>query len=116
MITLALHDQTHIALRNAYEWRKEIAALATRPDVRFDADARAWLVHVALLDKLYFCLGDVIAPASADFWLDCPLYTPAPPKPVRRTKAQIMAEKRKEQAAAGRFGRVIVEAMHREER
>jgi len=109
MITLALHDQTHIALRNAYEWRKEIAALATRPDVYWDSSARAWLVHVALLDKLYFCLGDVIAPASADFWCECPLYTPAPPKPVRRTTRQIMADKRQEQAAAAKWGAAIVE-------
>jgi len=109
MITLALHDQTHIALRNAYEWRKEIAALATRPDVRFDADARAWLVHVALLDKLYFCLGDAIAPASPDFWLDCPLWDAPAAKPARRSKAQIMADKRQEQAAAAKWGAAIVE-------
>lgn len=109
MITLSLHDETHIALRNCYAERDAIKALAPYPDVQFCAEARAWLVHVALLDKLYFYLGDAIAPASPSFWLVCPLYAPQPAAARRRTKQQIMADKKQQQAAAGRFGAAIVE-------
>ena len=114
MITLSLHDETHIALRNCYAERAAIKALAGPPDVRWCAEARAWLVHVALLDKLFFYLGDAIAPASPSFWLVCPLYAPQPAAARRRSKQQIMTEKREQQAAAGRIGAAIVDAMHKE--
>jgi hypothetical protein len=53
----------------------------------------AWL-GVALLLKLYETLGDSIAPASPSFWLQCPLPTPIVVQPRRRTKREIMIEKR----------------------
>jgi hypothetical protein len=115
MITLALHSETHIALRNSYQHKDAIKALASYPDVQWSADAGAWLIDVALLPKLYETLGDSIAPASPAFWLACPLPTPIVAHKARRTKQQIMAEKRQQQAAAGRFGRAIVELMHRGE-
>ena len=112
MITLALHSETHIALRNAYEFRTQIKALASYPDVQWSADTGAWLLDVGLLNKLYETLGDSIAPASPSFWLACPLPTPIVAHKARRSTRQIMIEKRQEQAAAGKFGRAIVELMH----
>ena len=115
MITLSLHDETHIALRNTYPWRTQIKALAGYPDVRWCAEANAWLLHVALMDKLYFFLGDAIAPASPSFWMACPL--PPEPEPVRvrrRTKQEIMAQKKQDAQAAGRFGAAVVKLMHGE--
>jgi hypothetical protein len=41
------------------------------------------------------------------------VYEP-PAKQQRRTKQQVMAQKKKDQAAAGRFGRAVVELMHKE--
>ena len=114
MITLALFNETHIALHGAYEQRDAIKALAPPPDVRWCAEAKAWLMHVALLDKLFFYLGDAIAPASVDFWCTCPVYAPTPAQPRRRSTREIMAEKQVEHAAAGRFGATIVEYMHKE--
>ena len=115
MITLALFNETHIALHGAYEYRAEIKALAPPPDVRWCAEAKAWLLHVALLEKLYFYLGDAIAPASVDFWCECPLPVAAQPVRKRRTTQAIMAEKRSEQAAAAKFGAAFVDAMHKEQ-
>jgi len=112
MITLTLFDDTHIALRNSYQHKDAIKALAPRPDVQWSAEARAWLVHVGLLGKLYEALGAYIAPASPSFWLACPLPTPIVAHKARRTTRQIMAEKRQQQAAAGQFGRALVELMH----
>lgn len=109
MITLALHSETHIALRNAYEFRTQIKALASYPDVQWSADVKAWLLDVGLLNKLYETLGDSIAPASPSFWMQCPLPAPIVVHKARRTTRQIMAEKRQQQAAAGRFGTAIVE-------
>ena len=40
MITLSLHDETHIALRNCYAERDAIKALAGPPDVRWCAVPR----------------------------------------------------------------------------
>ncbi len=114
MITLALHSETHIALRNAYEFRTQIKALASYPDVQWGPEAKAWLLDVGLLDKLYETLGDSIAPASPAFWLACPLPTPIVAHKARRTTRQIMIEKRQQQAAAGRFGRAVVALMHEE--
>ena len=115
MITLSLHDETHIALRNCYAERDAIKALAGPPDVRWCAEARAWLVHVALLGKLYEHLGHAIAPASPSFWLACPLPPePSPVQPRRRTKQEIMAQKKQDAEAAGRFGTAIVGLMHEE--
>ena len=108
MITLALHDETHIALRNAYEFKAQIKAMAPYPDVQWSADAGAWLLHVGLLGKLYETLGDSIAPASPSFWVQCPLPTPIVVQPRRRTTQQIMAEKRVQQEAAGKWGTAIV--------
>ena len=112
MITLALHNETHIALRNSYQHKDSIKALASYPDVQWGPDAKAWLLDVGLLGKLYETLGDSIAPASPSFWLACPLPTPIVAHKARRTTRQIMAEKRQEQAAAGKFGRAIVDLMH----
>ena len=114
MITLALHSETHIALRNSYQHKDAIKALASYPDVQWGPDAKAWLLDVALLHKLYDTLGDSIAPASVDFWCECPLYVQRPVQPRRRTKREIMQHKRQDAEAAGRFGRVIVEMMHKE--
>jgi hypothetical protein len=109
VITLHLQDKHYIALQSDYAHKDAIKALAPYPDVQFCAEARAWLVHVALLDKLYFYLGDAIAPASPSFWLVCPLYAPQPAAARRRSKQQIMAEKREQQAAATKWGTAIVE-------
>ena len=109
MITLALHSETHIALRNAYEFKAQIKAMAPYPDVQWSADAGAWLLHVALLCKLYETLGAYIAPASPSFWMQCPLPTPIVVQPRRRTKREIMQQKRQDAEAAGKFGRAIVE-------
>jgi len=109
MITLALHDATHIALRNAYDFRTQIKALASYPDVQWGPDAKAWLIDVGLLNKLYETLGDSIAPASPSFWLACPLPTPIVAHKARRTTRQIMAEKRQQQAAASKWGTAILE-------
>jgi len=112
MITLALHSETHIALRNSYQHKDAIKALASYPDVQWGPEAKAWLLDVGLLDKLYETLGDSIAPASPSFWMQCPLPTPIVAQPRRRTKREIMIEKRQEQEAAGKFGRAIVDLMH----
>ena len=112
MITLTLHSDTHIALRNSYQHKDAIKSLAGYPDVQWSADVKAWLLDVALLHKLYETLGDSIAPASPAFWLACPLPTPIVAHKARRTTRQIMIEKRQQQAAAGRFGRAIVDLMH----
>ena len=112
MITLALFDDTHIALRNAWPHKDAIKQLAAYPDVQWNGEAKAWLIDVGLLDKLYTYLGDSIAPASPAFWLACPLPTPIVAHKARRTTRQIMIEKRQQQAAAGRFGRAIVDLMH----
>jgi len=112
MITLALHSETHIALRNSYAHKDAIKSLASYPDVQWGPEAKAWLLDVALLLKLYETLGDSIAPASPSFWMQCPLPTPIVAHKARRTTRQIMAEKRQQQEAAGKFGRAIVDLMH----
>ncbi len=109
MITLALHSETHIALRNSYQHKDAIKALASYPDVQWGAEAKAWLIDVALLFKLYETLGAYIAPASPSFWMQCPLPTPIVVQPRRRTKREIMQQKRQDAEAAGKFGRAIVE-------
>ena len=109
MITLALHSETHIALRNSYQHKDAIKALASYPDVQWSADTGAWLLDVGLLNKLYETLGAYIAPASPSFWMQCPLPTPIVVQPRRRTKREIMQQKRQDAEAAGKFGRAIVE-------
>ena len=109
MITLALHSETHIALRNAYEFRTQIKALASYPDVQWSADTGAWLLDVGLLNKLYETLGAYIAPASPSFWMQCPLPTPIVVHKARRTTRQIMIQKRQQQEAASKWGAAIVE-------
>lgn len=109
MITLALHSETHIALRNAYEFKAQIKAMAPYPDVQWSADAGAWLLHVALLGKLYETLGAYIAPASPSFWMQCPLPAPIVVQPRRRTKREIMIEKRINKEAASKWGTAILE-------
>jgi len=109
MITLALHSETHIALRNSYQHKDAIKALASYPDVQWGAEAKAWLIDVGLMEKLYETLGDSIAPASPSFWMQCPLPTPIVAHKARRTTRQIMIEKRQEQAAASKWGAAIVE-------
>ena len=107
MITLALFNDTHIALRNAWPHKDTIKSLAAYPDVQWNGEAKAWLLDVGLLDKLYTYLGDAIAPASVAFWCECPLPTQATYR--RRTKQQIMAEKRIKQQAAAEVGSAIAE-------
>ena len=109
MITLALHNDTHIALRNSYQHKDAIKALASYPDIQWGADVKAWLLDVGLLNKLYETLGDSIAPASPAFWLACPLPTPIVAHKARRTTREIMIEKRQQQEAAGKWGAAIVE-------
>ena len=109
MITLALHSETHIALRNAYEFKAQIKAMAPYPDVQWSADAGAWLLDVGLLNKLYETLGAYIAPASPSFWMQCPLPTPIVAHKARRSTRQIMTEKRQQQEAAAKWGETIVE-------
>ena len=108
MITLALFDDTHVALRNAWPHKDAIKQLAAYPDVQWNGEAKAWLIDVGLLDKLYTYLGDAIAPASVAFWCECPLPTQATYR--RRSKQQIMADKRIKQQAAAQVGRAIVES------
>ena len=109
MITLALFDDTHIALRNAWPHKDAIKSLAAYPDVQWNGEAKAWLIDVGLLNKLYETLGAYIAPASPSFWMQCPLPTPIVAQPRRRTKREIMQQKRQDAEAAGKFGRAIVE-------
>ena len=109
MITLALHSDTHIALRNSYQHKDAIKSLASYPDVQWGAETKAWLIDVGLLNKLYETLGVYIAPAAPSFWMQCPLPAPIVAHKARRTTRQIMAEKRQQQAAAGRFGTAILE-------
>lgn len=111
-ITLHLFDETYIALRGCYEHKETLKTIASQPDLLWSAEAGAWLLDVALMDRLYLYLGDYIAPASVAFWCECPLPTQATYR--RRTKQQIMAQKRKDAEAAGHFGRLLVEAMHKE--
>jgi hypothetical protein len=107
MLTLTLHSDTHIALRNCYAERDAIKSLAAYPDVQWNGEAKAWLIDVGLIDKLYTYLGDAIAPASVAFWCECPLPTQATYR--RRTKQQIMAQKRIKQQAAAEVGSAIAE-------
>ena len=109
MITLTLFDDTHIALRNAWPHKDAIKQLAAYPDVQWNGEAKAWLLDVGLLNKLYETLGAYIAPASPSFWMQCPLPTPIVVQPRRRTKREIMQQKRQDAEAAGKFGRAIVE-------
>jgi hypothetical protein len=51
MITLALHSETHIALRNSYQHKDAIKSLASYPDVQWGAEAKAWLLDVGLLEQ-----------------------------------------------------------------
>ncbi len=109
MITLSHHSPRYIALRNCYAQRDAIKALADYPDVLWHKESGAWLVDNRLWDELAQMLGPWFAPASVDFWCDFHTYVP-PAK--RRTKREIMAQKAQDKAAAGRFGRVIVEYMN----
>jgi hypothetical protein len=109
MITLSHHSPRYIALRNCYQHRYAIKALADYPDVIWDKESGAWLVDNRLWVELALALGPWFAAAPVEFWLEFTVYVP-PAR--RRTKQQIMAEKRQQQAAAGRFGRVIVEYMN----
>ena len=107
MITLTLFNDTHIALRNAWPHKDAIKQLAAYPDVQWNGEAKAWLLDVGLIDKLYTYLGDSIAPASPAFWCECPLPTQATYR--RRSKQQIMAQKRIKQQAAAQVGGAIIE-------
>jgi len=114
MITITHHSARYLALRNCYEHRDAIKALSDYPDVRFDAESKAWLVDNRMFDDLVLALGAYIAPLPVEFWLTfTPYEAPAPVK-RRRTKQEIVKAKRVQQAAAGRFGRIVVDAMHGE--
>ncbi len=109
MIRLALHNATHIALESDYRHKDEIKALAPYPDVQWDSAAHRWLMHVGMLPKLYEYLGDSIAPASPDFWMECPLYMPGAARKRRRSKREIVVQRKQEQQAAATVGGAIVD-------
>ena len=109
MITVSHHDARYIALRGAYDHKAAIKSLSDYPDVLWDGEAKAWLVDNRLWDDLAQLLGPWIAPAPVSFWMDFTPYTPEPVQRRRRTKQQIMAQKRVEQEAAGKWGKAIVE-------
>jgi hypothetical protein len=113
MIIISHHDARYLALRNCYQHKDAIKMLGEKPDVRWHAESRAWLVDNRLYDALADVLGKWLC-ATPEFWCDFHTYEPPPAKPRRRTKREYMAQKREEQAAAGHFGRVIVEYMHEE--
>lgn len=113
MIYITQHDARYLALRNCYEHRDAIKMLADYPDVRWHAESKAWLVDSRLWDDLALAVGKWLT-GTPDFWCTFSIYAPTPAAPKRRTKQQIMAEKREQQAAASRFGRAIVEQMHKE--
>jgi hypothetical protein len=108
MIHLTHHDARYLALRNCYAHKDAIKMLADYPDVRWDKASGAWLVDNRLYDALADVLGKWLC-AAPDFWCDFHTYEPPPAQPRRKSRRQYMAQKREEQAAAGRFGRVIVE-------
>ena len=111
MITISHFDARYIALRNCYEHRDAIKLLADYPDVQWHKATGAWLVDNRLFDQLAEVLGPWLAPATVSFWME---FTPYEPPVRRRTKREILVEKKREQAAAGRFGRAIVELAHKE--
>jgi hypothetical protein len=88
------HDHPSPAQRHAHSPAQQlrhkdaIKALASYPDMQWGADAKAWLLDVGLLNKLYETLGDSIAPASPSFWMQCPLPTPIVAHKARRTNAR----------------------------
>jgi hypothetical protein len=112
MITLSHHDARYLALRNCYAHKDAIKMLADYPDVRWHKASGAWLVDNRLYDALADVLGKWLC-AMPDFWLEFEEYVPPPGQPRRKSRRQYMAQKREEQAAAGRFGRVIVEMGHK---
>jgi len=107
MITVSHHDARYIALRGAYEHKAAIKSLSDYPDVLWDGETKAWLVDNRLWDDLAQLLGPWIAPAPVAFWMDFTPYE-EPPVQRRRTKQQVMADKRKAQEAASEVGRAIV--------
>ena len=107
MIHITQHDARYLALRNCYEHRDAIKMLADYPDVRWHAESKAWLVDSRLWDDLALAVGRWLT-GTPDFWLGFSIYAP-PPAQKRRTKQQIMAQKRQDAEAAGKFGRAIVE-------
>ena len=113
MITLSHHDARYIALAGAYQHKDAIKALADYPDVQWHKESGAWLVDNRLWDELAQMLGPWLAPASVSFWME---FTPYERPPVlrRKTNQEILIEKKREQAAAGRFGRAVVGLMHEE--
>ena len=115
MITLHLHDETHISLQSDFRHKDAIKALGPWPDIQWHPELRRWLVDVRLLGALYDALGGQIAPASPEFWMTLPLPKPLPKaRARRRTTRQIMQQRREEQAAAAQWGEAIVELMHKE--
>lgn len=85
----------YLELRNCYEWRETIKAMADRPDVRWDNTQRCWFVDARLFDKLVRELGHVLAPIDADVFLRLPVDEPhkdTTPR-RRRTLQDVAAEK-----------------------
>lgn len=114
MLELIYHNAQYMSTRNSFAYKDALKSIAPWPDVLFDGELRVWLVDWRCFDKLAETLGNELC-ATPDFWLACPL--PAEPQPVRvrrRSKAQVMAQKRQDAQAAGRFGAAIVAAMHKE--
>lgn len=111
MITISHHDERYLALRNCYAQRDAIKAIADYPDVMWNAEAKIWLLDNRLFSELIEMLGPWLAPAPVEFWCDFNEYAP-PPVQRKRTKREIMAAKAKDKAAAGKFGRAVVDMMH----
>jgi hypothetical protein len=116
MITLHLHDGTYIALQSDFLHNEQIKALGDYPDIKWDRERRMWLMHCALIIMLFQRLGDWIAPMTVEFACTFPLPSEAQPqvRKRRRTKYEIMAQRKADQKAAGKWGKVIVELGHKE--
>lgn len=116
MIELRHHDPQYIALRNCYQHRAAIKALGDYPDVQWHPATQAWLVDNRLWDDLVAVLGKWFGPAPVSFWMEFTPYTPPASTPRRRSKRQIMTQKRIEQQAASRYGQAYVDQMHRKDK
>ncbi len=114
MIQLLLHDETFIALANAFEHKDIIKLLADYPEVQWHAASKHWLIHVGLLDKLIAHLGEHLE-ASVDFWLGYPIIQPSTPKAAKVSWQAAQKEKQKKEYEdlkhAQRWGKQLAEVI-----
>lgn len=109
MLELTYHDEQYMATRNSYPYKDALKSVAPWPDILFDGELRVWLVNWRCWHRLVEVMGEVLC-ASPDFWLCFPEVPPVTVyKPRRRSKRQLMAEKRVQQEAASQVGKAIVE-------